>query len=292
MKIRIPPPIVPWPRPAFTPWRSSGSALCWLLVMIAACSKPNTPASNSAPDGGANASGAANTQTAAASSNSSAADDLFEPAWLPNKPANTIPGELTLFASTLRSGPTGFELYAAVRNDGPTPLCGAGILLEFYDHADELLGTASGSVSGKLYQFVDDNVTIYCVDSGESAMAWSTTLPADLALDKLAYVTHRFPAFAVDVKPLPSLTVTHVEAWTTDTGVAFKGETLNEGDVPLSQPYVAVFPVTSAGRPLGMVTSAAALEIPPRGTWAFATNAITTNGTGAFAFATALRPTN
>lgn len=266
--------------------------LYWLPVAIA-CSKSNTPPGSSAADSGVGASGSSGGAASTASTtDSSAAGDRFEPTWLPNTPANTIPGELSLFASTLLRGQNGFELYAAVRNEGPTPLCGAGILLEFYDHADQLIGTASGSVSGKLYQFVDGSVTIYCVDSGESAMAWSTALPAELALDQLAYITHRFPAFAVDVKPLPSLTVTQVGAFMTDTGVAFKGNAVNHGDVPLSQPHVAVFPLNGVGRPLGMVTSTAMVEIPPQGTWSFETSALTSNGTATFAFATGVRRAN
>ncbi|HEX2733660.1 MAG TPA: hypothetical protein VHM70_18750 [Polyangiaceae bacterium] len=217
-------------------------------------------------------------------------DSAFEPAWLPNVPLDDVAGELTLFASTLSQGPNGLELYAAVRNDGAAPLCGAAMSLEFYDHADQLLGTASGGIRSALYQFSDGSslISIYCVAPGQTAMAAATTLPEGLTLDQLKYIGHRFPAFQIDdAKPVPGATLSQVEEVAKAEGTAYRGTVTNSADTPISDPKVAVFPVNGVGRPLGMATSAAMLEIPPAGTWSFETSTVSERGVDRAAFVTA-----
>jgi hypothetical protein len=224
----------------------------------------------------------------------SGADSAFEPAWLPNLPLDSVAGVLTLFASTLKVGADGLELYAAVRNDGPFPLCGAAMTIEFYDHAEELIGTASTAVqSGRLYRIADSSVTISCVAPGQTAMAAATSLPQGLELEKLKYLGHRFPAFQIDnAEPLLGATVSEVEAYAAADGLAYRGTVFNASDATISDPNVSVFPINSVGRPLDVATSTAMVQIAPEGTWSFETSTVTERGVDHIAFATATPPSS
>jgi hypothetical protein len=212
---------------------------------------------------------------------------LFEPAWLPNAPLDSVTGVLTLFASTLKDGPDGLELYAGICNDGEFPLCGAAIQIEFYDHADELIGTASSAVqSGRLYRFSQSPTPISCVAPGQTAMAAVTTLPEGLLLDDLKTLGHRFPAFQIDdAVLLPVVTMSDVEVFDRAPGAAFRGTLTNVADTPITDPVVSVFPVNDAGRPLGVATSGATVEIPAGGTWSFETSVVLQRGVDHLAFA-------
>jgi hypothetical protein len=214
---------------------------------------------------------------------------LFEPAWLPNVPLDSVPGVLTLYASTLVDGPDGFELYGGICNDGEVPLCGAAIQVEFYDHADQLIGTASAAVqSGSLYRFSQSPTPISCVAPGQTAMAavTVTTVPEVVVLDELKYLGHRFPAFQIDDAVLvPSVTVSEVSAFETALGPAFRGVVTNASDTPIADPVVSVFPVNDVGRPLGVGMSTAMLEIPPGSTVSFETSVVADQGVDQLAFA-------
>lgn len=214
-------------------------------------------------------------------------ESLFEPAWLPNVPLDSVTGVLTLFASTLEDGPNGLELYAAICNDGEFPLCSAAIQIEFYDHSDQLIGTTSGAVqSGRLYRFSQSPTPISCVAPGQTAMAAMTTLPMGLLLDDLKLLGHRFPAFQIDdAVLLPGVTVTDVQSFESAEGAAFRGTVTNTSDTPIADPAVSVFPVNDVGRPLGIAMSTATLEIPPGGTWSFETNVVAERGVSQLAFA-------
>jgi hypothetical protein len=271
-----------------------------LLVLLLACSEPASSAADASasPQVGKDASngglpeggGAPGARQDAAALDESA----FSPEGLPNLPLDSVAGVLTLFASTLKPGANGLELYAAIRNDGAYPLCGAAMMIEFYDHADQLMGTASAGVqSGRLYRIPDGSGTISCVAPGQTAMAAATSLPQGLELEALKYLGHRFPAFQIDgAELLPSATVSEVEAYATAEGTVYRGTVLNAADAPISDPNVSVFPVNGVGRPLGVATSKGTVEIAPADTWSFETSAIAEPGVDHVAFATATSASN
>jgi hypothetical protein len=216
---------------------------------------------------------------------------LFEPAWLPNLPLESVSGVLTLYASTLSEGPSGLELYAGVCNHGEFPLCSAALQIELYDHENALIGVASGAVqSGRVYRFSQSPTPISCVEPGQTAMA-ALTLPAELSLDELGSLGHRFPAFRIDDAVfLPSVHVSDVRAFDAATGAAFRGTLTNVADTPIADPVVSVFPVSAVGRPLAAAVSTATLQLAPGGSWSFETSVVAEQGEDQFAFAAATFP--
>jgi hypothetical protein len=264
-----------------------------LPLLLLACSEPSR---SDAVDGGSTtggSSGGPSTDGGRVRGQDAALEgSRFEPPWLPNLPLDSVPGVLVLFASTLKSGSNGLELYAAVRNDGAAPLCGAAMMLELYDHSEQLIGTASGGVhSGRLYHLPDSSTTISCVAPGQTAMAMATTFPEGLVLEELSSLGHRFPAFEIDgAEPTPSATVSDLEAYATEGGTAYRGTVANTADALIRDPSVVVFPINGVGRPLGVATSTGMVEIAPGGTWSFETSAVTERGVDHVAFATASSP--
>lgn len=201
-------------------------------------------------------------------------------AFVPSGLRNTeVSGEgegLTLIAFTLTRGATGLELYAAARNDGETPACSPGMLTYFYDR-DEQQVAAVGNVlhNGRLYRLSDGSgVILDCVAPGQVAMLGSTGLPGHIALEEIAYLEHTFPAFTVDVVPIEPFAAEDVRVVPSDVGNVYTGTFTNVLDVVVTNPNVVVFPVNRAGRPLGMASSSAPIEIPPGGTWSFETSAV------------------
>lgn len=280
-----------------------------LLVLLSACSKSASSSGDAdsrptvdATAGSASASTASGGESGAGGGNSGSepgagglaqdpSEKAFEPPDVPNVPLSGA-GSLTLFASTLQSGATGLELYAGIRNESEVPLCSAAMQVEFYDQADQLIHTASAGVqSGRLYRFPDGSMTISCVAPGQTAMAAITDLPESLVLEELKSVGHRFPAFQIDgAVPVDWVTVSELEAFDAAGGTAFRGTVVNTSDAPLNEPAVSVFSVNGVGRPLGVATSTAVVELPPGGSWAFETNAVAERGAGQVAFAAASFP--
>ncbi|WP_437680049.1 FxLYD domain-containing protein [Sorangium sp. So ce131] len=252
------------------------------------------------PSGGTtNSGGAGGGEAGAASSGSetsgsgvgggSGEDLLFVPEGLSSAELDGEGGGLTLVAFTLVQGANGPELYAAVRNDGDTPACDAGMMVYFIDEAEQLVTSWGGSLrSGRLYQLNDGSgVIIPCVAPGEVAMAASTDLPDDLVIEELGALKHRFPAFTVDVVPVDAITVGAVETVSRGDRSAYTGTLENGLDVAVSDPEVAVFPVNRVGRPLGMATSRAAADVPPGGTWTFETTTVDDPGVDYVVYPTA-----
>ena len=63
---------------------------------------------------------------------------------------------LVLVAFTLVPGANGPSFYAAVQNVFSTPICEAGMMLNFFDQNDQLVGTSASVLqSGRLYQLSD-----------------------------------------------------------------------------------------------------------------------------------------
>lgn len=219
-------------------------------------------------------------------------DRLFVPEGLPNTNENGQDVGLELVAFTLLPGVNGPSFYAAVQNVWSTPLCEAGMMLDFYDTAGQLVGSAASVLqSGRFYQLNDGSGAIIpCVDPGQIAMTGETGLPATIAIDQLGALQHLFPSFNVDVTPVAGLTVTGVEAIASGQGTAYTGTVINDLPSTLDDPSVAIFPVNRVGRPLGMATASATSALPPGGTWAFQTDAVDDPGVDQVAYATGSLP--
>jgi hypothetical protein len=219
-------------------------------------------------------------------------DRLFVPEGLPNTNENGQDVGLALVAFTLAPGANGPSFYAAVQNVWSTPLCEAGMMLNFYDTAGQLVGSgASVLQSGRFYQLTDGSGAIIpCIDPGQIAMTGETDLPATIAIDQLGSVQHLFPSFNVDVTPVGGLTVTGVEAIASGQGTAYTGTVVNDLASTLNDPSVAIFPVNRVGRPLGMATASAPGSLPPGGMWTFQTDAVDDPGVDQVAYATGTLP--
>jgi hypothetical protein len=195
-------------------------------------------------------------------------------------------GGLTLTAFTLVAGATGPESYAAVRNDGEMPACEAGMRIDFFDRAGELVTSAASVLqSGRLYRIDDGSGTVIaCVPPGEIAMTAFTDLPETVVIEALGRLEHQFPAFQLGVAPIDGLTVSDLQAVTTGGGATFIGTVTNGLDGPVRNPKVSVFPLNRVGRPLGAATSSATLDVPAGGSWSFETNAVSDAGAAAAAY--------
>lgn len=217
------------------------------------------------------------------------AASLYEPPDLPNVSLDGEGGALTVYSSTLRAGPNGLELYAGICHHGDALLCSVALQVEFYDQADQLIGTASGAVqSGRIYEFSQSPYPISCVAPGQTAMAALTSLPEGMTIADIKSIGHRFPAFFIeDAVPLAGVRVTAVEAVKTIAGSFFRGMVVNDSDEVMSDPVVSVFPLNEVGRPLGNVAGSVILEVPPGGTAEFETDVISDSGVELIAFATA-----
>jgi hypothetical protein len=215
---------------------------------------------------------------------------LFVPEGLPNTELDGD-GGLTLVAFTLLHGAAGAEFYAAVRNDGSTPACEAGMMIDFYDEAGTLVTSTAGTLqTGRLYRLSgDDGVHVWCVPPGEVAMTSGTGLDTGV-LENLGRLEHRFPAFAVDVVAVEGLGVTRVAAVTSGGRTAYTGSVTNGLDAPVTNPKVSIFPLNRVGRPLGVATSTETTEVPAAGSWSFETSTVDDPGVAAAAYPNATLP--
>jgi hypothetical protein len=196
-------------------------------------------------------------------------------------------GGLALVAFTLLTGPSGLELYAAVRNEAATPACDAGMTTHFVDRTGQLVASV-GSVlhSGRLYRLDDDSgVTIPCVAPGQIAMAAATELPSEIVLEELLYLEHQFPLFSIGgLVPVEAMSLSELTVVERGAGTAYSGRLDNELDQALNGVSVAVFPVNRVGRPLGVATSSAPAAVAPGGTWTFETTAVGERGAAYVAY--------
>lgn len=272
---------------------------------FAGCSRSSDDATNSQAGSSVEEAGPAGTTTVGSSETPPEQPDpcgesggaptgetLFEPPDLPNVSLDGENGTLILFSSTLKSGPAGLELYAGICNRGEYPMCSPALQVEFFDHADQLIGTSSGAVqSGRVFRFSQSAQPVTCVAPGQTAMAALTNLPEGLAIADLKSIGHRFPAFRVeDAEPIEGTTIQQLEAFEVDGGFAFRGTVNNDSDSPVTDPVVSVFPLDHVGRPLGNAVGTATVQVPAGGQWAFETNAVVERGDTQLAFAAAVFP--
>lgn len=217
---------------------------------------------------------------------------LFVPEDLPHSELSGEGSGLTLIALTLIEGANGAELYAAVRNDDPTPACSAGMMTNFIDKNDVVVTTTGANLeSGKYFRINDGSgVILPCVAPGQIAMTASTELPESVVIAELGRLEYTFPAFGVDVGPVDGLTVSNVATVSRSPGSAYTGTLQNDFDAAVSAPSVAIYPVNRVGRPLGVAKGAATTDIAPAASWTFETSTVTDPGVAQVAFPAATIP--
>lgn len=284
------------------------------LASAWACSESSTPPHGAAgamgtaaghggmpgPAGGANAAGASGMAARAGASASGGAagtsnggDSMaFVPEGLPTMELNAE-GGLTLVALTLAPGSRGPELYAAVRNDGPSPACEAGMTVDFKDKNEQVVGTAAGTLlSGRFYRLDGGaGVVISCVAPDQVAMTAMTDLPDGVVIEALGSLEYAFPAFAVsNIVEVEGLSVSDVRTVMTASGSAFTGALTNDFSETLRAPKVTMFPLNRVGRPVGVSTSSALPDLAPGDQSSFQTSSFHRAGVDYAAFATATYP--
>ena len=217
-------------------------------------------------------------------------DRLFVPEGLPDTNQDGQDEGLVLVAFTLVPGANGPSFYAAVQNVSSTPICEAGMMLTFFDQNNQLVGTSAGVLQSGRFDQLGDGTVIPCVDPGQIAMTGATGLPSTIVVDQLGALQHVFPAFVVDVLPFGGLTVTGVQPVANSAGTAYTGTVVNSLGSTLSNPSVTIFPVNRVGRPLGMATASATVDLAPGGTWNFQTTAVDDPGVDQAAYASGSLP--
>ncbi len=212
-------------------------------------------------------------------------DLLFVPEDLPIDKLEGGGNGINLTAFTLLRGSPAPELYVAVRNDGETSACDASITIEFFDQAEQSMEAWIGALyGGRLYQRSDDPSTIIsCLDPGGVAMAGTTGLSETVIVEELGRAVYRFSYFAGDIlpfdlNPVDAVTVSEARALTTAIGSVFTGTLTNGLGIPIDNPGVTVFPLNRVGRPLGMATSSATVELAPGEAWTFDTTPVNDPG--------------
>lgn len=195
-------------------------------------------------------------------------------------------GVLEVSALTLRKGDTHPEVIAALRNTGDVPACHAAFAVELFDGSDQSLAAGiTGLLTQQFYRRTDGSDTIAaCVAPGARTMAAITDLPAEVEIEDVRSVVYRCPYFALDVEAIAGLTVERVEVVARSGGFTYEGTLVNTLAVSVDRPSVTVFPVTDAGRPLGVASGTGDIRIPPRGEWQFQTGRVDTTGSDFAAF--------
>jgi hypothetical protein len=271
----------------------------WLVVLgtaavaaSAGCSAGRAKVDAGGSDGSAETDGGADRDGSAEAGAPGGDDRLFVPEGLPNVNQGGQDVGLVLVAFTLVPGPTGPRFYAAVQNVFATPLCEAGMMLQFYDRGGQLVGSAASVLaSDHFYQLTDGSGTVIpCVAPQQIVMTGETDLPDTIVIDQLGSVVHLFPSFNVDVVPAGELAATGVQAVSSGGGTTYAGAVANQIGMTASDPGVAVFPVNRVGRPLGMATATTTGDLAAGGTWTFETTAIDDPGVGQIAFASGSVP--
>ena len=195
-------------------------------------------------------------------------------------------GVLSLIALTLQKGPRGVELLAALRNDGDRPACDAALSVELFDKSEQSLAAGIGGLLTQHFYHTSDgsDAIAACVGPGDVTMVALTDLPPELAIEDVGYVVYRCPYFALEVAPAAGLSIRGVKSATTREGTTYAVTLFNELDVSVRNPSITVFALNSVGRPLGITTTRATLELASGGSWAFETDAESAPGTLYIAF--------
>ena len=172
------------------------------------------------------------------------------------------------------------ELYVALRNDGSAPACSPAFTAEVFDKSEQSLAQGLGGLLVQhFYRLTDGSGTIAaCVGPGDVSMIAIRDLPSDLQLQDVSQVVYRCNYWALQVTPIAGISISGVKAVARDGGVAYAGALVNELDVALNNPSVAIFPVNRGGRPLGVALGGATLQLPPGSQWEFETDVVSDPG--------------
>ena len=187
-------------------------------------------------------------------------------------------------ALTIREGSNGPELYAAVRNDDrDTAGCNAAFSVTLYDKDQQPLGTGvSGLMLRRFYRYTGMDGTeqvVGCVLPGDVTMVAIKSLAMDAPLEAVQSVEYSSQYWTLpDLVPIAGVSLSEVKAVNRSGGVAYTGALVNGLDTPLSNPTVAVYPLSSVGRPLGVAYGAATLDVAPGNSWDFETNTVSPGG--------------
>lgn len=196
-------------------------------------------------------------------------------------------------ALTLQKGPTGTELYAALKNVDPSGLaCAPGLTVTLYDKSGQPMATSIGGIDTfRFYEYEEDDAGTLasCVGPGDVAMASLTTLPADLDIASVGTAVYSCSYWALVASPVDGLSIRSLTTVALDGGgTAFTGTMTNGFDAAVVGPSVDVFPVNAAGRPLAVTTTPTdAGNIPAGGSWTFQTSAVDVPVAGYSAYPTA-----
>jgi hypothetical protein len=231
-------------------------------------------------------------EDAAVATDGDTADAAFVPLGIAVMPLPGGNGVLEMIALTLQKGPTGIELYAALKNDDPTGLaCAPGLSLQLYDKSGQPIGTWIGGIDTfRFYDYEqgDAGELASCVGPGDVVMASLTGLPADLDVDDVGTIVYQCSYWALQGPEVVGLSVSGLTTVVLDSGTAFTGTLVNGFDAAAVGPSVDVFVVNAVGRPLGLATTPGdAGDIPAGGGWTFQTNAVDVPVVGYVAYPTA-----
>jgi len=266
--------------------------LLTLLVVPLACSR--TSRDNLAGQAG---TGGAKSGDGSSSADATAGGDGDDRLFVPDLPNTNLDGDraggLKLIAFTLVREAKGQSLYAAVKNEGATPVCEAGMTTYFIDKTDQVVTSAGSVLQSKQFYRLDDGVIIRCIAPGQIAMSAATDLPNEIVIEKLGYLQHRFPAFMIDgIAPIEGFDVSEVQTIARGDAKLYTGKLVNRFDKTVTDPSLAIFPMNRVGRPLGVATSKMATDLPPGSSWSFESTDVTDFGVGYAAYATARFPSN
>lgn len=247
--------------------------------------------------GGAMANGGAAGSTAMSGGNAGTGADpgdddaLIVPENLTVMPLPGGNGVLNVIALTLRQGPKGPELYAALRNEGDVHACSSPFSVELFDENEQSLANGIGGLlTHRFFRTTDGTDAIAaCIGPGDVSMVAITEWAPGLLVEDVRYAVYRTPYHALEVTPIDGLTIEGLEPTTASGGTAYQGVLVNGFDVAVRNPSVTVFVLNRVGRPLGTVTATDTVEIPPGGTWSFETSAVSVSGVDYVAYAAGVR---
>lgn len=265
------------------------SLLILASLHVIACSGEATP-KDSAQGGAAGVSpavtGTAGSSSASGASNAGGTGDaaLIVPETME---VSANPGNNSIFgvvALTLRQTADGPQLYAAVKNQGDAAGCNVAFSVTLYDKDEQTVGAGiSGLMVRHFYQRTDaagSASLVGCVSAGEVTMVAITRLDTgDTPIESVRKVVYSSQYWSLEnLVAIDGVTLEDVQAVTNANGVAYAGALVNHLDQPLSNPTVAVYPLNTVGRPLGVAYGAATLDVAPGANWNFETNTVSDAG--------------
>lgn len=199
-------------------------------------------------------------------------------------------GVFDLTALTLRDGPNGLELYAALKNVGDVPACDAALKATLNDQNNQPLGMLINGLDTNrlyLYPLPDGSTTVAaCANPGDVVMTSILNMAPDIRVADVGSIVYYYVYFVLDgLTPIdPGLTISDVQAVAGPGGTSYTGTFTNGLAMPVSMPSIRIFPVNRVGRPLGVAGADESSQIPAGGTWTFQTGTVDDPGVDYAAF--------